>query len=179
MALKKRVKCLCGCRRTLTTQMEKSHLLYKHITNVSVPEIVRKRRAAISQSHGEPSTQGSSAEASTSLSAGLSTVNDSPDLVSIEEPLGADHTSLWNEVLLARRSCATGSSSTDESPSSHASFISQPDSDIDAQPVENSALPYNPATYGLKIDALLHERSTVARVINGQSTCLYIVIFCA
>ncbi|KAF8594005.1 hypothetical protein BDV93DRAFT_516129 [Ceratobasidium sp. AG-I] len=167
MAPKKRVKCLCGCKRILTTQMEKSHLLYKHITNVSVPEIVRKRRAIIHQSHGESSTQPDNTAASLSLNTGTLTVDELPDPLSIETPLGVDHTLLWNKVLLARRSCATGASSTDESLSSHASFVSQPDSDVDAQPIEESALPYNPATYGLKIDTLLHERSTVERVING------------
>ena len=128
--------------------------------------------------HGETSFQDDNAETSESHTANFSTASDLPDPLSIATPLGVDHTVLWDKVFSACCSDIAESPSTTGSPGSHASFVSQPDSDVDAQPVEEYALPYNPATFGLKIDVLLHERSTVERVINGWPVYLSIVAFC-
>lgn len=127
------------------------------------------QRANIRQSLDSVHAQENDTEASLSFNPDSSSSNNLPDPLSLAAPLGVDHTSLWNNVLRARRSGVASSSSSEGSPSSHSSFISQLDSEADAQPVEEGAVPYNPATYGLKIDALLHARSAIEQVINGQS----------
>ena len=186
MAPKNRVNCLCGCKRSVTTLTEKSHLILKQFKRVPVPEIIRKRRCviaflgcmnrcilncmnsvAIQNSHDEATHHNHPPNTALGLEAGPSVFQGLPESPTTAIPLGCDHNTLWRDVLAARRPVVPDAVSTTSSLSSHASFVSQPDSDADAEPVE-AGVSYNPATYGLKLETLLRERSAVERVINGK-----------
>jgi hypothetical protein len=75
---------------------------------------------------------------------------------------------LWDQILERRHIPGLLASDGEEkSSSSESSFESETDSDADAQPVDNGGLAYNPATYGLRPETLLRERSAVEQVVNG------------
>jgi hypothetical protein len=85
---------------------------------------------------------------------------------------------IWDQVLERHPIPGLPSHDEDENSSSDSSFESETDSDADAQPVDDGGLAFNPATYGLRPETLLRERSAVEQVINGETLALMLIFIC-
>ena len=88
------------------------------------------------------------------------------------QPPVIDHSELWERVLASRihyepSLSGTGDGST-HTESFLGDFLSEPDSDVDAQPEYIPDLQYNPATYGINPELLLREERIVNAVKNGM-----------
>jgi hypothetical protein len=83
-------------------------------------------------------------------------------------PPGLDQTDIWDRVLLARLHQGSQSASSELSLSLIDSFVSESDSDADAQPEETPCLGFNCATYGISPDMRLREKQIVDGVTQGE-----------
>lgn len=93
-------------------------------------------------------------------------------------PLPIDHTNLWRIVYVFRpvqidSSRGSESGSRSDSFGSLDGFISQTDSDADAEPIEdNGNVNYNPAVYGISHEILARQGAAVRAVREGTSSNL-------